>query len=103
MRKKEYQERFETYEKEMLLKEQTDNYVCGKLTLDRYIYGMQDIICHRQEIQTDHSICIIARCTKCGSFGNIAYKNFKVILGLPEINRKHSVCRSCLLSCLEVW
>ena len=47
VRKNKYQERFETYEKEMLLKEQTDNYVCGKLTLDGYIYGMQDIIRHR--------------------------------------------------------
>ena len=86
----------------MMLKGKTDSSVHGDLSLDGFIYGMQDIIHHKQEIQTDLGHCLIARCTKCGNFGNIAYKSLKINQGLPEINRKHRVCRSCLISCLHV-
>ena len=46
IQKKEHQEKFQTYEKEIMLKENTDKYVIGDLIVNGLIYGMQEIIHH---------------------------------------------------------
>ena len=79
LHKKEQQEKLETNEKQIMLEENIDNYVHGDLSVDGLIYGMRDIIHHKQEFQTNTSLCLIARCTKCGNFGNISYKSMKII------------------------
>ena len=90
------------HEKEIMLKENTDKYVIGDLSINGLIYGMQEIIHHEQQFQTDLSLCIITKCTKCGTIGNITYKSVNQIQGLPTINKKYRVCRSCLLAHLHV-
>ena len=100
IQKKEHQEKFQTYEKEIMLKENTDKYFIRDLSVDRLIYRMQEIIRHEQQFQTDLSLCIIAKCPKCGTIGNITYKSVKQ--GLPAINKNYRVCRSCLLARLHV-